>query len=441
MKLVSKSTITASLLMLTMIGIAGCGSSAGTSEKPTPTPGISPTPTGTPTPQPTGKPTPTPTPTPENNMTAVQARDAMALNALFYPILTPVMDCLNDLEACVSNMTATTSNSTLLLTNNPMSEGDHNCTEDNASSGQYRVSRDADTFSIKFGTDQTGECTDVANGQDLSRNVVRPCILKMMDLSGSATSSGLGTSSSGYVVDYSGSITCTKGEGADLDNYVVYAHGQTSHNPNRNSYNATLDITQGIVIDGTYHNEKWAPGNEPAEDKKINDELWTLKNLGLYFKKDGSTSTIAANGSADYFGKVREGDIAHNGMRLSIGFDKLSYIMSGTTDLSVSVKGGVQASCHPELVTYGTPVLLEDINATRDSNGSRMPDDGTMSIAIPDHKAAIAHFDATATPTAQVFISAGTSLINYHSWREITTKSSCAGLQDIIDRFLKNIKK
>jgi len=105
------------------------------------------------------------------------------------------------------------------------------------------------------------------------------------------------------------------------------------------------------------------------------------------------------------------------------------------------LRGGMDASCHKGgLIEYATLVTLEDINATRDSEGDRMPSAGRMSMTIPGYNPSPVVF-SEAGGSAQVAITSGENTVIYPSWRSITTTSSCAVFQEMIDRFLNKIGK
>ncbi len=362
---------------------------------------------------------------PLKDMTEEQAKDAMALNALFYPILIPLQGCLADPLGCILPGVAGGQ-----AANAPMTPGDHECTVGDPSKGKYTVSDNADVLEVTFDTDGANpKCFDVANAQDIQGALMEACVGKIIQ---SPTTTAVNGST--YEVQYEGKVTCTKATSVVFDNYIVSAFGQTdpTNNPNRNSYNMTVSMSNGLGINGTYQNEKWSPAGV-VTDPKVNDELWTFTGLNLSSPDTAQGFTVLADGGASYDGKIRLGDTTNPSLVLGIDFSNLSYAVTGDTlNSDVTITGGVKASCQPELVTYGTTATMNDLRDIPDADGNRMPSKGSMSMSIPGYNAAPALFEAPGT--AQVTITASEGTTVYDSWRAITTTSSCAELQTIIDR-------
>lgn len=372
------------------------------------------------------------------DMTQQQAKDAMALNALFYPVLVPLQSCLADIKQCATDMFNPSVAMGWAITTDQMAPGEHNCTVGDATKGKYTVdSNDGNKLVVRFDTDPANPgCYDVDNAQDIEGALIGTCINTILgtNIGNPGTADTDGTST--YKVQYEGKVTCTKATSAILENYVVSAFGQTdpNNNPNRHSYNMTVSMTNGLMIDGTYHAEKWAPSSSPT-DPKINDETWIFRKLNLASGRTVNGLSIVADGGASYVGTVREGDEGNNGMKLAIDFTNLTYAMTGSlSNTDVTVSGGVSASCHPDVVTYTTPGILNDLNNVRDAAANRMPNSGKMNIGLSGYKAASAEFSAPGT--AQLSITASDGAKIYDSWRAITTTSSCASLQKIIDRII-----
>jgi hypothetical protein len=215
----------------------------------------------------------------------------------------------------------------------------------------------------------------------------------------------------------------------------VFGQTDPDNTPNRYSYDLTVSMTSGIGIDGRYQNEKWAHGAIDDSEPKTNDEIWTFTGLNLSASKDANGFTILADGGADYDGKIRLGDTTNPSLALSMDFSNMSYAVTGDTlNADVTITGGVKASCHPELVTYGTTVTMNDLRDIPDEDGNRMPSKGSMSMSIPGYKPVPALFEAPGT--AQVTITAKKIPLVYKGWRAITTTSSCAVLQTILDRII-----
>ncbi len=379
---------------------------------------------------------------PLKDMTSAQAKDAMALNALFYPILTPLQSCLSDLPSCIglnfpktveiSNTGVTTIQSTTPPAD--MTPGSHECTPNVPTNGQYTVTETTDELVVTFGTDSANPgCIDEANSQDIEGEMMVACISKIL-LDGSASTSTSTVTGAGYKVHYEGKVTCTKRTSVVFDNYVASAFGNTDPNkPNRNSYNMTVSMTNGLGIDGTYHNEKWDNGDEP-NGPRINDELWTFTNFNIALDNSNGVAVIG-NGGASYEGKVRQGDTTNPSLALSVDFTNLTYTVNGSPDADVVVSGGVKASCQPEVVTYATTATLKDVDLVRDDAANRMPSEGSMSMTLPGYNSVPAVFSAPSS-TSQVAITTVEGTVDYPSWRSITTTSSCSVLQEIIDRII-----
>ncbi len=380
------------------------------------------------------------------NITNAQAKDAMALNALFYPILAPLQSCLSDIPSCiglnfpsaatVDQAMISADDAQSILTADMGRVGDYECTIGTPENGTYTVSS-LSPLVVEFGTDlENPGCIDMANAQDIEGALMSACIEELVELrSSSAQSSTAGTNETGYEVAYEGKVTCTAKTSVVFADYIASAYGQTdpTNKPNRNSYNMTVSIENGLGMDGTYQNEKWAPGGS-FTDPKVNDELWTFDNLNLSLDTS-SGITVMATGRADYLGTVRLGDEANNGMELFINFDNLTYTLDGNPDADVTIAGGVSASCHPEVITYATTETMRDVGLIRDSDNKRMPSEGSMSMMLPGYDPVSAVFTAPGD-TAQVIVASSEGTVAYPNWRAITTTSSCAVLQEIIDRVI-----
>jgi len=378
------------------------------------------------------------TPTePTAEMNATQAQNAMALNALFYPILVPLQGCLSSPLECilpgVFDGQATASDV------DHMSPGEHNCTFGINENGKYRVSNSGTELKVEFGKkgDGTvGECISVTGTDYLQDALIYACVKTVLgeDSENLTEEPNAGT---GIENEYTGTVTCIEKTNVVFDNYIVSSFGQGNpdNTPNRNTYNMTVSMTSGIGIDGTYQNEKWAYGAADDSAPKTNDETWTFTGLNLSAPDTTDGFTILADGGADYVGTVRLGDEVNNGMVLFIAFDNMSYAVTGNTlNSDVTITGGIKASCHPELVTYSTTATMNDLRDILDADGNRMPSKGNMSMSVPGFNAVPALFEGQTT--AQVTITTSEVPTVYNGWRAITTTSSCAELQTILDKVI-----
>jgi len=354
---------------------------------------------------------------------AQQAKDANALNGLYYPLFQTLVGLLSD----ISEDGASTSG---LLPPVEFRDGEHNCTVDKPEFGTYTVSRDGyKHMTVTYG-DADNTCYDEANGQGLPDKIIGEC-LKVMAIEGIPSISAV---PSGYKVQLEGEVQCEYHK-ATLSDYTVTATGNTPPNyPNRHSYDieVSFDFTPlSIAIDGDYHAVK-ANDNDFTDIR--NDEKWDFDDVELIL--DLTDRSLSADGTASYIGAVREGDTDNNGMELSVGFKELKYTKSADTeDFDVTITGAANASCFPQYVTYQTVNTMHDENSTRDANGSRMPSTGDMSVTVNGYEPVTASFNATAGNAEITLESATEGPTTYGSWRAITTTSGCKDLQEILDRF------
>jgi hypothetical protein len=245
---------------------------------------------------------------------------------------------------------------------------------------------------------------------------------------------------------------------AYLDNYEVTAYNSTLQDPdgdNRWIYDLRIDISidpydnaaatipnarYAAALNGYWRGQKW-DGSSQGGGTLVNDETWTMNHLvvAVDHQGPGKPDIISASGGAAYLGSVREGDNEHNGMRLSIDFDRYTFLFNpvaagSQTPLDIQIGGKVKASCHPAWAIYSTTENLIDDPGVRDSRGDRMSSTGEMRIGVSNKDGlARATFGINSgTDKAQVTIMSDT----YPSWRNIIEGSSCEIFQDIIDRVL-----
>jgi len=394
-----------------------------------------------------------PTPTPPPAITLVQAKDAMALNAMAYRIITPVYGLIRP--------SSEPKNATV--------NGVPEC--ENGGSFNYTETTNAnDLPKLVF---EFNDCNTTQPNTKFQDPMIDKCLEIGANIfpSQTPTSEASITSVPAYYAIMNGTVTCEATSEtsayADLDNYVVHAFNSLQQEPegdNRWSYDMRIDMSivphddaagevpnalYTVSVDGYFQGEKWE-GSSTDGGTLIDDETWTFNNLTLEADHQGAgkPDIIMASGSAGYVGAVREGDTENNGLQLSVGFDKYAYQFDPSDDDAieyVTISGKVQASCHPEWITYATVETLEDNRTIRDASGTtdlggdRMPHSGVMTVETDNTsgKAEATFSQYTSekgNEKAQITIETEDESKTYKSWREIIEGSSCEYFQEIIDR-------
>jgi len=384
-----------------------------------------------------------PTPEPDQPITLQQAKDAMALNAIAYRIITPLYGTVSGL---MGDATSSVAVNTLY----------GECDE-----GTFVRTETDNGLVFEF-----NQCKTTQPNADFQDPMIEECIA--IGASIFPGLSPLSTNTSNNVASYyaimNGKVTCESPSDtaayAELNNYEVTAYNSTLQIPdgdNKWVYNMRIDISYELhddlagsipnalyvlKVDGDFRGQKW-DGSSDGSGTLINDETWTFDNLTVEGDHQGvdKPDILRASGSATYLGTVREGDTENNGMELSVGFDQYAYQFDPTDDIrieNIKISGKVQASCHPDWITYTTPETLIDqgglLTGLKDAEGDRMPYIGMMTIATESTTGeAEAVFDDNGT-NAQVTITAEDGSDTYESWRSIIEGSSCQVFQEIIDR-------
>jgi len=358
------------------------------------------------------------------DMNVAQAKDAMALNAIMYPLVVDI----SNLPICTENIAALQTCVDLLQLAAPTppagasspTPGENLCT-----SGSFDYDKSGDTYTITF-----NNCVDDANKQKLHEDLVLkacgygvdPLILPKND-----------TSTGTYNVTYNGSLTCSPYI-RTATNYTYRTIGNSSGQTKMDwTYNGTVDLTSKVSITGNMR--ELAKYGDPSDtwDQLLlgSDEEWVFNNTSLTL---GDTMTF--DGRYSYIKHPNQSTVKPDpvGYTFYMDFKALSYALTHNgLDLDADVKGTVSASCHQDEVTYATQTILTDLNTTRDINDSRMPSAGEMSSTMAGFNPVPAIFGAPTT-NAQVTITASNSDTVYNSWREVITGSSCVGIQDVMDK-------
>jgi hypothetical protein len=376
-----------------------------------------------------------------------QAKDAMALNAIAYRIITPAYALVTGLIS-----TSMTSRMTTVPSYESCDEGTFTRTEtENGLVFEYDNCK-TNTPNNGFQDPMISECLDIGGS-------IFPGFIPTNQ------ENTLDTADSYYAI-INGKVTCeTTGDTAayaKLENYEVTAYNSTVQKPagdNRWVYNMRIDLSYELYnneagnipnalytlkVDGDFRGQKW-DGSSDGTGTLVNDETWTFNNLTLEGDHQGvgQPDIIRAFGSASYVGSVREGDEDHNGIELSVAFDKYAYQFDPTDNNTriienIKISGKVQASCHPDWVTYMTPEVLIDqgglLNGLKDAENDRMPHSGKMTIATESTTGEAEALFTDNGNNAEVTITTEDGSHTYESWRSIIDGSSCQVFQEIIDR-------
>ena len=374
-----------------------------------------------------------------------QAKDAMALNAIAYRVITPLYGTVSGLIGSTA-VTAVT----IIPIYGTCDEGTFTRTET--------------TNGLVFEYNQCKTTEPNTGFQDL---MIEECMAigasifpGIAPLTGATPNNVIAS----YYAIIDGKVTCEAPSAtsafAELDQYDVTAYNSTLQTPNGDNkwvYNMRIDVSYQLhddiagtipnalytlKVDGDVRGQKW-DGSSDGSGTLVNDETWSFDNLIIEGDHQGvdKPDILRASGSATYIGTVREGDTANNGMELSVGFDQYAYQFDPTDDIrieNIKISGKVQASCHPDWIMYATPEILIDqgglLTGLKDAEGDRMPYSGTMTISTDNTTGeAKAEFADNGT-NAEVTITAEDGSHTYESWRSIIDGSSCAVFQEIIDR-------
>lgn len=381
----------------------------------------------------------------ENNqpLSANDAKNAMALNAMAYRVLVPVYTAIRNGEITIDGGQTTTI---------------YGQCDDGTFDRNVTGSGDNTTVTFTFNQCKTTQPnTDFQNPMIAECGVMALQVLRYQESAPTATTASVPA----YYAIINGKVTCSinGNEGsADFDNYVVHAYNSTLQDPdgdNEWSYNMHAylkkepyaqtsgsidDAKYTLALDGVIEGKKWE-GPADGSGTLVDHEKWYMENFELVADHQGlQGDSLKTSGKLSYEGIVREGDTANNGIKLFVGFDNLTYAFtpmeSSSEDVNVSVSGKVNASCHPYYAVYSTPVTLEDYAAVRDAEGDRMASAGTMTVAVEGKEGtATAEFEESGSNAAFV-MTVDDNSTTYESWRAVIDGSSCAGLQEIIDRYL-----
>jgi hypothetical protein len=246
----------------------------------------------------------------KGNLNGSQAKDAMALNGIYYYILYSLTSTLESTDAA---------------TQTPITPGIYNCTDGKDENGTYTVTREDGVITYEFGTSPGGICWDENNSNDLQGELLKACLLNaILPMADTPPTSG---EESTYTVRYTGKVTCSDLT-AQLDNYTVTATGGGARE-NKWSYDGVFTLTHNddkftLGLDATVHGQYW-DSEDHSDENLINDELWIMDKFALSLERGDTASTISADGSASYLGAIRQGDEENNGLALSISFNNMSY--------------------------------------------------------------------------------------------------------------------
>jgi len=432
MNLINKKITTVFLAGCAVLALSGCGSD-GTPSDTGLIPGVN---------------DPVVPPVSDKNMTTQEVKDAMAMNALIYPIIAPIAnlsDCLSsgeELEACIESIFPT------LLSISPTqvsvsgrtthTEGDFQCTRGTDLYGKYHVKIIDNKVVYTF----DDNCDDYSNtNEDLHDQLAITGCLAGLDRPMSPGHNISDPNNPGtYRIEYRGSLECSIGLGLPLiktaKNYSYRIYGNTQDPKYNWIYNGDfmLDKTKisvnSLSIQGI---AKYGASDLNWTDLfKGSDETWKATNVDIMLGK-----ALVFNGKAEYI----KGDNdwidtdpeRGTGYNLFVDTSKLTYDMThNVRDITARVSGTISSSCQPTPVTYATIEDLDDIYTLKDSEGARMPSNGMMTMNLPGYSAAPAEF-SLAGNNAQVTMTSSEGATTYGSWREIVSASSCSGLLDWID--------
>lgn len=402
-------------------------------------------------------------------MNEEQTKDAMAINAIAYPMLVPVLSYMDDLSVSANKNAKQDTNIKPFFIHEDGTEW-YMCTEGDLNQGTYsrNVNTDGDTRTTvySFGGDvNDGKCYDIANMNNIQNKLTTDCLLTLIIPIENEPLMAAIVEEPVYKVEYEGEVTCTRTENmgifhsvqVNLDGYTVTATGNGSqYEENRwqydilgsftvnNSYrytanNGAEEDNQTIALNGFIRGQYW---NGTIEENNLtNDEAWAFEDFNLVhdnMNRDVYNNNVIADGKAAYVGAVRRGDTENPDLNLSLEFDKLTYLMDGAEnqDANVKVAGSVKASCVDRIITYTTgDDGLQDLTDVRDDNDARMPLSGKMGIGLEGYVPSSAKFSGLGG-NSSVDLKSQISSQNYDSWRSITDGSNCQIMQDILDRLL-----
>ena len=426
MKLINKQITTILLAGFAVLAMTGCGSE-GTPSNTGIIPGVE---------EPINPPDSNET---KQDMTTAQAKDAMALNAFIYPVVSEVtnlFDCLqsgDNLSACLKDSVPNSLEATTTGTQE-LQPGTYECTtvypDDGKDYGTFTYAKDGDTIRFTF----SDNCEDYGNKKKLSQMMPQFCLsgkVEGIDLSPVET---IGT----YKVKYGGSLECSPGK--YVANKYFYQTSGNSQDPKMQwTYDGGLEIGNSKIASITdtlsvNYIAKYGDSTTAWDDLFMgSDETWKFENsasvtLGSALVFNGKASYI--KGDNDWKPTDPE---KGTGFTTYVDTSALTYDMIHTgRDVMAKVSGTISATCQPIPVTYATTEDMEDLNSLRDAEKKRMPSSGNMTMTLPGYNAAPADFSSTGD-SAQVMITSGEGMKTYSSWREILENSSCSALQEIKD--------
>ena len=373
------------------------------------------------------------------DMTAAQAKDAMALDAAIYPILAPISElsnCLTStdaLKACIKDAIVgedegveTVGVAGISIIDPKLDPGTYECTKDHPEYGHFTYAQTGDTVKYTF-----DNCKDYSNQKDLyTKLIVRSCLLGLNPRVNMDAPSSIGT----YRIEHTGSVECSPGKKSG--DYTYRTIGNSNDKVKQQwTYKGAVEFGDGkITADGFIRGiHKYAVGSDtpdtPWDELFLgSDEEWQFGNAGITLG-----NTIVLNGKATYVkhpndNKGEQGE----GYEFYMAFESLAYdFLKNGRDITSTVTGKASASCHPEFVTYATTADMVDVESLRDATFHRMPSSGEMTTALDGYNPVPVKYSASGS-NAQVTVETSDGKVTFDSWKAIIDGSSCTNMNDFL---------
>ena len=371
-------------------------------------------------------------PVSKKDMTAAQAKDAMALDAAIYPILAPISElsnCLTSTDAlktCIKDAIGGEDTVETSTIDPKLDPGTYECTAGHPEYGHFTYAQAGDTVKYTF-----DNCKDYSNQKDLYTNlIVKSCLLGLNPRVNMDAPSSIGT----YRIEHTGSVECSSGKkSAD---YTYRTIGNSNGQDKQQwTYKGTVEFGDGKVIaDGSVRGiHKYAVGSDtpdtPWDELFLgSDEEWQFANAGITLG-----NPIVLNGKSTYVKHPNDNEGEKGeGYEFYMAFESLAYdFLKSGRDITSNVTGKASASCHPEFVTYATTADMVDVESLRDATFHRMPSSGEMTTALDGYNPVPVKFSASGS-NAQVTVETTDGKVTFDSWKAIIDGSSCTNMNDFL---------
>ncbi len=375
---------------------------------------------------------------------ANSAKNAASLNGVLYPVVLPVMNAIrtfarsNDIDSAMTNKAPT---ETVL------------CDENNASRGTYTISRTDNKVVIDYGT---GTCL-AKNAESVTVKALEECGMTFLKddglaLLGYAIPSDSNVATASYYVLTEGQITCTK-EKKDtsttlkmvLDKHKSEMHNHSSGKNSVWTHDMTISVTKNAantVIYGSGEAHGILYDGAVGSGTVLSDEVYAADKFTITVDMQANGSDkLVASGKIGYLLNSSYWYPGDAGKVYTIGFDGYTYTVDGDkSNTEVSVDGKIAANCMGATVQYETTDTLIDDESNQDVNESRIPESGQITLSSIESGTGIVTntqaFQTFSSSNPRTSITVDGNRTDYDSWRDITTTSECAILQEFIDRAL-----